>query len=225
MTETFPFSLTYLNGSFEVSQPTNGNYVLTSPDKETVFLVHPSNPNYYYFGNQGFAITLDYTLSTNLTTASRKAQIEAAIALAPSGSAVSVTNFPANYPVTQVTTPWVTTSTPSIPAPSDIVGASRTTTGTLYTVPAGRTFSGSVSLSTSIAVAGNSQPTIAVAGTGVSPTGTIHQIHAVGLALTTVANSNTQNNVMIFGGTSGATVSFTQGASGVSSGQITGRLL
>jgi len=230
-TETFPFTLTYSNGSWEVSQPTNGNYVLTAPTEEAIFLTHPSVANFYYFGNAGFAIALDYTLCTNLTTVSRKAQIDAALALAGTGTNVTVTNFPATQPVSgtvtvnQGTSPWVTSSSQSVPASSDIVGASRTTTGTLVTIPANRTFHGAVSLSCSVSLAGNSQPSISVSGAGAVPTGTIHSIIAVGLALTTVANSNTISDVYIFGGSAGATVTFTQGATGTSTGQITGRLL
>lgn len=124
--------------------------------------------------------------------------------------------------------PWVvsgtTSSTIAIPATADIVGASRTTTGTLYTVPAGRTFYGQVSLSCSISVAGSSQPVIAVSAGG-TPTGTIHQIVAQGLALVAVTNSNTIGNVYVNGGGAGVNITFTQGATGLSSGQICGRLL
>jgi hypothetical protein len=113
----------------------------------------------------------------------------------------------------------------SAPASADIVGAQKTSTGTLYTVPAGRVFRGSLEVSCSISVAGNAQPVISVSGTGVTPTGNLLQCEAVGLALTTVANSSTISNVYIHGGTSGATVTFTAAASGSSSGSITGRLL
>lgn len=140
-----------------------------------------------------------------------------------------------SIPVTQGTSPWVisgtaivggtVTSNPSIPVSTDLVGASRSTTGTLVTIPIGRTFVGSVSLSCSISVLGNSQPSISVSGAGALPAGTLHQIIAVGLALTTVANSNSMGGVYIYGGTAGATVTFTQGASGTSTGQICGRLL
>lgn len=240
MTETFPFTLTFTNGFFEVSQPTNANYVVSAPAGDDIFLTHPSIANYYYFGNAGYAITLDYTLCTNLTTASRKAQIDAALALAvasPISGNVNVLNFPATQPVsgtvsvtqpvsvTQGTTPWVTSSSPTIPIPADLVGASRTTTGTLVTIPTGRTFMGSLSLSCSITVAGNSQPNIASSGAGVLPLGTLHQIVAAGLALSTATNSNTIDNLYIYGGSAGATVTFTQGASGTSTGQIAGRLL
>jgi len=257
MTETLPFAITFTNNIYELSQPTNGNYVLTVPQAEAVFLTHPTLTNFYYFGNVGYAVTLDYTLCTNLTVASRKAQIDAALALPPamevSGS-VEVTNFPATQPVsftqpisvtqstspwvcsvpttvssTQGTSPWVTsgtvTSNMGIPITADIIGGSRTTTGALVTIPANRMFYGAVSLSCSVSVVGNSQPTISTSGAGVLPLGTLHQIVAVGLALSTVANSNTQNNVFIWGGSAGATVTFTAGASGTSTGQITGRLL
>lgn len=117
---------------------------------------------------------------------------------------------------------WVTSG---VPDPADIVGASRTSTGTLYTVPAGRTFKGSLSLSCSISVAGNNQPSISVSGASAAPSGTIHQIIAIGLALTAVTNSNSMGDVYIYGGSGGATVTFTAGASGTSTGQIAGRLL
>lgn len=261
-TETFPFAITYSNNVFELSQPTNSNYVLTIPLSQAYINTHPTIANFYYFGNVGYAVPLDYTLCTNLTTASRKAQIDAIITLASSGpisGTVAVSNFPAtqpvsgtvtalqgtspwvtsvsNFPATQPvsiaapvtvnqgTSPWIVTNSVAVPASTDLVGASRTTTGTLVTIPANRVFMGSLSLSASVSLAGNSQPNISAAGTGVAPTGTLHQIIAVGLALTTVATSNTIGNVYIFGGSAGATVTFTQGATGVSTGQIAGRLL
>lgn len=241
MTETFPFAITFSNGIFELSQPTNGNLVIATPLADDLFITHPSIANYYYFGNRGYAVALDFTLCTNLTTASRKAQIDAAIALAVAAIAivgnVNVLNFPAIQPVsgtvsvtqpvsvTQGTTPWITSSSMTVPTSTDLVGASRTTTGTLVTIPATRVFMGSLSLSNSVSVLGNSQPTIATSGAGVLPLGTLHQIIATGLALTTITNSNTIDNVFIYGGSAGATVTFTQGAAGTSTGQIAGRLL
>lgn len=239
--ETFHFTLTFSNNNYELKQPTNNNLVYSISKDKAEFQTHPSIANYYYFGTEATALLLDYTLCDNLTTASRLAQIEAGQGL-PTAVSVSVTNFPAvqtvsvnNFPATQPvsgtvtvnqgTSPWVTSTSTAVPASADLVGASRTTTGTLVTIPAGRTFNGAVSLSCSVSVAGNSQPSISVSGAGALPSGTIHQIIAVGLALTVVANSNTQSNVWIYGGTGGATVTFTQGATGTSTGQITGRLL
>ncbi len=134
--------------------------------------------------------------------------------------------------VNQGTNPWTISGTvgPAIPASADIVGTSRNTTGTLYTVPAGRTFFGSLSLSCSISVAGANNPTMSVAnsggGSGIAPAaGTIMQINNTGLALVSVANSNTLSDSYIYGGTNGCVITFTAGATGNSSGQIAGRLL
>ena len=142
---------------------------------------------------------------------------------------MTVSNFPAtqpvsgtvavsNFPATQAVTGTVTVND-SIPIAADIVRGSLLATGTLYTVPANRTFRGSVSLSSCVAVAGVSQPSIAV------PAGIIHQLTVNGLALTSVANSDTLSDVYIAGGASGVVVTFTQGASGTSAGHISGRLL
>lgn len=152
---------------------------------------------------------------------------------------VNVNNFPATQPVsgtvaaTQSTSPWVvsgsSTITPSIPVPGDIVGASRASGGTLYTVPIGRTFYGQLSLSATISVVGNDNPSVMIAnvgaGTGAAPTGTVFQLDCSGLALATLANANTVGNVYVFGGTAGATITFVAGAAGNSTGCIAGRLL
>lgn len=263
MTSTFNFQITFLDGVFTVLQPDNptvgANYILNIPLAQAYINTHPTLTSDYYLGNVGYAILLDYTKCTNLTTASRQAQIAAIVALAPTSGTVtvnqgtspwvvsgtvsatqgtspwvtSVSNFPATQPVSiaaavtvnQGTSPWVTSSSLVIPASGDLIGASRTTTGTLVTIPAGRTFMGSVSLSLSVSLAGSSQPSISVSGTGALPAGTIHQIIGVGLALTTITNSNSMSEVFIFGGSAGATVTFTQGATGTSTGQIVGRLL
>lgn len=109
---------------------------------------------------------------------------------------------------------------------SDIVGASRSTTGTLVTIPATRTFNGSVTLSWANSnAAGANVPTISISGTGALPSGTIHQVQGAGLAAIVSSGSSTSNFVNIYGGSAGATVTFTVGATGTSSGTISGRLL
>lgn len=114
----------------------------------------------------------------------------------------------------------------SIPATADIAGVNRTTTGTLYTVPAGRTFQGSLSLACSISVAGSTNPSISIAGADIAPpAGTIFQIVNTGLALAVATSANTLNDVYIYGGSAGCVVTFNAGADGSSSGQIAGRLL
>lgn len=178
------------------------NFPATQPVSGTVTALQGTSP---WVVNETQIGGAAYTLGQNTMANS------APVVLASNQSAIPVTGT-------------VTSSQP-IPATTDIVGASRTTTGTLVVIPAGRTFFGSMSLSCSISVAGNNQPTISAAGAGVVPTGTLHQIVASGLALTVVANSNTISDVYIFGGAAGATVTFTTGASGISTGQIAGRLL
>jgi len=89
-TETFAFSVTFSNGVFEITQPTNGNLVASFPEASAVIKTHPSIANYYYFGSSGNILTFDYTLCSNLTTVSRQLQIEAIIALG-GGSLGSVT--------------------------------------------------------------------------------------------------------------------------------------
>lgn len=219
-TELYPYTITYSTGFFRIFEATNNNLLIQSPLAQDVITVDPSTSNIFYFGTSENRIALDYTLCTNLVNTTRQVLIDNIIALAATTNTVIVN---------QGTSPWVTSSatTPSAPSASDIIGASRTTTGTLVTIPANRVFYGQVSLSGSISVAGNCQPTISVSavGSGVSPIGTIHQIGVTGLALVAVANANTMGNVYIHGGTAGATVTFTAGSSGNSSGQITGRLL
>lgn len=140
---------------------------------------------------------LDGSVDVNVTNANLNTTIQEPLD-------VIVTNPPADQVVHE-----------SPPALSDILRASRTTTGTLITVPSGRVFRGSAEVSCSIAVAGNSQPFIT---DGVNE---IIRCEAVGLALTTVTNSASISDVYIAGP---ATVTFTAGA-GSSSGSIAGRLL
>jgi hypothetical protein len=92
--ETFAFSVTYASGFYEVFQPTNGNATFLFPQSQCVTKTHPTDGNIYYFGTNVNLIPLDYTLCTNLTVASRKAQIDAIVALATAAplGAVTVTS-------------------------------------------------------------------------------------------------------------------------------------
>lgn len=139
---------------------------------------------------------------------------------------VSVSNFPSTQNVAITGQPVGVTET--APAAADIRNGALTATGTLFTVPAGRTFRGSVSLSSTITVAGNGGCSVASANTGGgsgATTGTVHQLALQGLALTVAAVANTTTDVYIYGGTNGATVTFTQGAAGTQAAQANGRLL
>lgn len=118
----------------------------------------------------------------------------------------------------------VTMAATAPPSSADIRAGALSANGTLLTVPAGRIWRGSISLSASITVAGNASCSVSVSGAGAIPTGVVHQVACQGLALTALSNSNTISDVYIYGGSAGATVSFAAGA-GSTFGQATGILL
>jgi uncharacterized protein RhaS with RHS repeats len=117
------------------------------------------------------------------------------------------------------------------PPTSDIINASATaTTSGIVTVPGGRWLTANVQLSASVSVLGNSNPTV----TYVIPGGTsdaapangsvLARINVTGLALTTVADSDT-TEIIVYGGDNGCTLNFTAGAAGTSSVTINGFLI
>jgi len=75
--------------------------------------------------------------------------------------------------------------------PGDVVCGSRTTAGTIITIPAGRQWCGSIMISASATTAGTATPTVTVTGTNASPAnGTVvNRLSITGLALSTVADS------------------------------------
>lgn len=98
------------------------------------------------------------------------------------------------------------------PNPGHTICGSRTTTGTILTIPAASVWCGDIALSASIAAAGTATPTVTVTGTDVEPaTGTVvGRLSLTGLALTTVADSNTVS-VIVVTGASSATLDFSVG--------------
>lgn len=155
------------------------------------------------------------------------AAMEVAVCSMPAmAGTVGVSNWPTTQNVAITGQPVLIKESP--PAAADIRSGAATATGTLLTVPAGRVWRGSMSLSASVTVAGNGSCSISSANTGGgtgATTGTLHQIALNGLALTVAANSNTISDVYVYGGTNGATVTFTQGAAGNTMGQANGILL
>lgn len=109
------------------------------------------------------------------------------------------------------------------PHAADMMGLTRTTTGTLVTVPPGKWFTGDLVLSASVSVAGNSVPTVTVNGSNAAPaSGTvISRINLTGLALTTV-NDSVAHEVLVQATDSPVTIDFTAGASGTSSASLHG---
>lgn len=112
------------------------------------------------------------------------------------------------------------------PAQSEILCSTRTTTGTLVTVPAARSYTGDLCISGSISVAGTSIPVVTVNGTGAAPaSGTVvGRINLTGLALTTVSDSATVGIIVRAPDGNDITIDFTPGASGTSSATLNGFL-
>jgi len=110
------------------------------------------------------------------------------------------------------------------PSNEEFRSGTRTTTGTLITIPAGKRYTGDLVLSASVAVLGNSTPTVTISGTNAGPaSGTvIGRINLVGLALTTVADSVCLPVICRAPVENDVTLEFTAGANGVSSATING---
>ena len=110
------------------------------------------------------------------------------------------------------------------PNPEDIQCATRTTSGTMVTVPAGRWYGCYMSISASVAVAGSSNPVITVNGLNAAPAaGTVvARLNLDGLALTTVSGTMTIPLVVKAPLGNSVTIDFTAGASGTSSATING---
>ncbi len=114
------------------------------------------------------------------------------------------------------------------PSSGDIRVASRTTSGLIVTIPAGRTFSADVSLSASIAVAGSGNPFVTFngGGQGAEPaSGTVvSRLALSGLALAVVANS-TETEIIVRAGDADATLDFNVGGTSSAAVSINGFLI
>lgn len=107
---------------------------------------------------------------------------------------------------------------------SEIFCNTRTTTGTVITVPAGKWYTCDISLSATVAVAGASSPTVTVNGLNAAPAaGTVvARVNLAGLALTTVADSTYVTLLCKAPDENEITLDFTAGANGTSSVTING---
>lgn len=110
-----------------------------------------------------------------------------------------------------------------IPDPTDIRGITRTTTGTLITIPQGRYFTGNVLLSAQLTAAGTSQPKVTIAGTSSTPSigTTLAQINVGGLLAVAVSGSG-ETEVLVYADSEDVTLEFTAGANGTSSCSVNG---
>lgn len=113
---------------------------------------------------------------------------------------------------------------PGQPNSSEILCGTRTTTGTVITVPAGKWYTGSVSMTSAVAAVGTSAPVLTVNGTNAAPAaGTVvARCESSGL-LSSAASNSTYNEIIILAPPENSvTLDFTQGASGASSVSING---
>jgi len=110
------------------------------------------------------------------------------------------------------------------PSAEEVFCATRTTTGTLVTIPAGKWYTADVSISASTSVLGASNPVVTVNGTNAAPaSGTVvARLNINGLALTTVNGSMTIPVIVRSPSENDVTIDFTAGASGTSSATING---
>jgi hypothetical protein len=111
------------------------------------------------------------------------------------------------------------------PNAQEISAASRTTTGTLLTVPAGKWYTGNLSMTAATGVAGTCAPTVAVAGTGSAPTAgaVVGRLTVIGVSLLgPVADSNDTEILLLAPDGNDITLEFTAGAVGSSSATING---
>lgn len=111
-----------------------------------------------------------------------------------------------------------------MPNSSEIACATRSTSGTMVTVPAGRWYTGDLLLSATVSVAGASQPVVTVNGVNAAPaTGTvIGRINLAGLALTTISDTGMFGVIVKAPPENDVTIDFTVGANGVSSATLNG---
>lgn len=98
------------------------------------------------------------------------------------------------------------------PAQSALLCATRTSTGTLLTIPANSTWCGDLSISASVAALATGTPRITVNGSDVGPAGgtVVAQLSISGLATSTVPDSVTIGAIVVTGASS-ATLDFNTG--------------
>lgn len=111
-----------------------------------------------------------------------------------------------------------------LPNSSEIMAATRTTTGTMITIPAGKWYTGNVSMSATVSVAGASNPVVTVNGTNAAPAaGTVvTRLNLAGLALSTISDTIETEIILLAPAENDITLDFTAGANGTSSATVNG---
>lgn len=105
------------------------------------------------------------------------------------------------------------------PNPGNTICGSRTSTGTILTIPAGGVWCGDIQVAASNTVAGTATPRVTTAGTNVVPaTGSVvSQLSLTGINLSTITDSNTVSVIVTAPAENSVTLEFnTGGASSAS---------
>lgn len=113
------------------------------------------------------------------------------------------------------------------PSEGDILCSTRTTTGTIITIPAGRVWSGNLVISASVTALATATPRVSTSGTNVEPaSGTIiHQLSISGLAALVATDSATTEVVVRAPAGNSVTLEFNTGGATSASVSATGFLL
>lgn len=88
---------------------------------------------------------------------------------------------------------------PGLPSASDILNGSRTTSGTLITIPAGKWFTGNIQINAAVAALATSSPTVTVSGTGAAPASgsVVARVDASGLVAGAAAASGSSEVIIL----------------------------
>lgn len=113
---------------------------------------------------------------------------------------------------------------PGSPNASEIICGSRTTTGTLITIPAGKWYTGDLTLTANVAAVGTSAPTVTTAGTNVAPASgsVVARLNVSGLLAATGAQTSNTEILILAPPENDVTLEFTAGAAGASTATING---
>lgn len=114
-----------------------------------------------------------------------------------------------------------------MPSAGDLLNGSRTTNGTIITIPAGRGWSGEILVSATAALAATVTPTVTVSGVGADPDNgsIVHRLSITGLALTTVADSANIGCIVVAPEGNAVTLEFNTGGATSASVVVNGFLL
>lgn len=107
-----------------------------------------------------------------------------------------------------------------------ILNGTRTTSGTILTIPPNSFFNGSCSISGSVTIAGSATPRVTVVGNTVEPAGNsiVHQVAFAGL-VASVGSGGTPGELIIKTGSESATLEFNTGGASLATVTINGFLI